>query len=412
MPAMPFELFVGLRYLKAKRKQTFISVITFISTGGIAVGVAALLIVISVMSGFQEDIRQKILGMTAHIQLFPFDRGLERGEAVADAVEQVPGVVAAAPFVSNQVMLTTPAAATGAVVFGVEPERAARVTNLAAIMREGQLSALGSGDIILGAELAANLGVVLGSRVTVISPLGQLSPVGMVPRARAFRVVGIFRAGNFEYDSGLAYLLLSDAQRFFDMEGRVTGVEITVDDIYATDRIAAAIQASPAVQATVEGPFLTRDWQQRNRNLFSALKLEKTAMFIILTLIILVAAFNIVSTLIMVVMEKHKDIAILKSMGATGRSVMRIFVLEGAVIGVVGTTVGLLLGIGGCALLSKYEFIKLDPTVYMINTLPARVEWLNVALIAAASLAISAVATLYPAWQAARLDPVEAIRYE
>jgi lipoprotein-releasing system permease protein len=409
---MPFELFVGLRYLKAKRKQTFISVITFISTGGIAVGVAALLIVISVMSGFQEDIRQKILGMTAHIQLFPFDRGLERGEAVADAVEQVPGVVAAAPFVSNQVMLTTPAAATGAIVFGVEPERAARVTNLAAIMREGQLSALGSGDIILGAELAANLGVVLGSRVTVISPLGQLSPVGMVPRARAFRVVGIFRAGNFEYDSGLAYLLLSDAQRFFDMEGRVTGVEITVDDIYATDRIAAAIQASPAVQATVEGPFLTRDWQQRNRNLFSALKLEKTAMFIILTLIILVAAFNIVSTLIMVVMEKHKDIAILKSMGATGRSVMRIFVLEGAVIGVVGTTVGLLLGIGGCALLSKYEFIKLDPTVYMINTLPARVEWLNVALIAAASLAISAVATLYPAWQAARLDPVEAIRYE
>ncbi len=412
MPAVPFELFVGLRYLKAKRKQTFISVITFISMAGIAVGVAALLIVISVMSGFQEDIKQKILGMTAHIQLFPLDRGLERWEAVTEAVEEVPGVVAAAPFVYNQVMLTTPASVTGAVIYGIEPSRAARVTNLADIMQEGRLSALGPGDIILGDELAQNLGVVPGSRLNVVSPLGQLSPVGMVPRVREFRVVGTFRAGNYEYDSGLAYISLGDAQSFFDMDGRVTGIEIKVDDIYRTDRIGAAIQASPAVGRAAGGPFLTRDWQQRNRNLFSALKLEKTAMFIILTLIILVAAFNVVSTLIMVVMEKHKDIAILKSMGATGRSIMRIFVLEGVVIGVVGTTVGLLLGLGGCAALASYDIIKLDPTVYMISRLPARVEWLNVVLIAAASLGISAVATLYPAWQAARLDPVEAIRYE
>ncbi|HEY8369343.1 MAG TPA: ABC transporter permease, partial [Thermodesulfobacteriota bacterium] len=334
---MPFELFVGLRYLKAKRKQTFISVITFISMGGIALGVAALLIVISVMSGFQEDIRQKILGMTAHIQLFPFERGLSRGAQVADAVETVPGVVAAAPFIVNQVLLSTPASVTGAVVYGIDPARTARVTNLAQIMREGSLEDLREGDIILGAELAQMLGVVPGSQVNVVSPTGQLSPIGMVPRARSFRVVGVFRAGNYEYDSGLAYITIADAQRFFDMEERVTGVEIRVEDIYGTGRVKEAIEASPAVNEAVQGPFLTRDWQERNRNLFSALKLEKTAMFVILTLIILVAAFNIVSTLIMVVMEKHKDIAILKSMGATSRSVMRIFVLEGVIIGVVGT---------------------------------------------------------------------------
>ncbi|HEX7128424.1 MAG TPA: lipoprotein-releasing ABC transporter permease subunit [Thermodesulfobacteriota bacterium] len=409
---MPFELFVGLRYLKAKRKQTFISVITIISMGGIALGVAALLIVISVMSGFQEDIRQKILGMTAHIQLFPFERGLPRGAEVADAVETVPGVVAAAPFIVNQVMLSTPASVTGAVVYGIDPARTARVTNLAQIMREGSLDDLREGDIVLGAELAQVLGVVPGSRVNVVSPTGQLSPIGMVPRARSFRVVGIFRAGNYEYDSGLAYITIADAQRFFDMEDRVTGVEIRVEDIYGTGRVKEAIEASPAVDAAVGGPFLTRDWQERNRNLFSALKLEKTAMFVILTLIILVAAFNIVSTLIMVVMEKHKDIAILKSMGATSRSVMRIFVLEGAIIGVVGTAVGLLLGVLGCELLKRYEFVRLDPTVYMLSTLPAQVEWPNVVLIAAASLSISALATIYPAWQAARLDPVEAIRYE
>jgi lipoprotein-releasing system permease protein len=410
--SMPFELFVGLRYLMAKRKQTFISVITFISMAGIAVGVAALLIVISVMTGAQEDIREKILGMLAHVQLYPFERGLEQGDRVADAVERVPGVVAAAPFIVNQVMLTTPSSVTGAVVYGIDPKRAARVTNLSEIVKDGALEQLKEGDIILGEQLAAALGVVPGTQVNVVNPVGNLSPVGPVPRVRAFRVVGTFRAGNYEYDSGLAYITLEDAQRFFDMEGRVTGVEIRVADIYATDRVMDDTRASPEVAAAVGGPFLTRDWQERNRNLFAALKLEKTAMFVILTLIILVAAFNIVSTLIMVVMEKHKDIAILKAMGATGQSIRRIFVAEGLVIGVVGTVVGLILGVLAVSLLQQYQFIKLDPKIYPIDRLPARLEWANVLVISAASLGISALATLYPAWQAARLDPVEAIRYE
>jgi lipoprotein-releasing system permease protein len=410
--SMPFELFVGLRYLMAKRKQTFISVITFISMAGIAVGVAALLIVISVMTGAQEDIREKILGMLAHVQLYPFERGLERGDRVADAVERVPGVVAAAPFIVNQVMLTTPSSVTGAVVYGIDPKRAARVTNLSEIVKDGALEQLKEGDIILGEQLAAALGVVPGTQVNVVNPVGNLSPVGPVPRVRAFRVVGTFRAGNYEYDSGLAYITLEDAQRFFDMDGRVTGVEIRVADIYATDRVMDDTRASPEVAAAVGGPFLTRDWQERNRNLFAALKLEKTAMFVILTLIILVAAFNIVSTLIMVVMEKHKDIAILKAMGATGQSIRRIFVAEGLVIGVVGTVVGLILGVLAVSLLQQYQFIKLDPKIYPIDRLPARLEWANVLVISAASLGISALATLYPAWQAARLDPVEAIRYE
>jgi lipoprotein-releasing system permease protein len=410
--SMPFELFVGLRYLMAKRKQTFISVITFISMAGIAVGVAALLIVISVMTGAQEDIREKILGMLAHVQLYPFERGLEGGDRVADAVESVPGVVAAAPFIVNQVMLTTPSSVTGAIVYGIEPARAARVTNLEQIVRDGALSRLEAGGIILGEELAASLGVVPGSQVNVVNPVGNLSPVGPVPRVRAFRVVGTFRAGNYEYDSGLAYIALDDAQRFFEMEGRVTGVEIRVTDIYATGQVKAAIQASPEVTAAVGGPFLTRDWQERNQNLFAALKLEKTAMFVILTLIVLVAAFNIVSTLIMVVMEKHKDIAILKAMGATGAAVRRIFVAEGMVIGVVGTAVGLVLGVVAVSLLQEYRFIQLDPKIYPIDRLPARLEWPNVLAITAASLGISALATVYPAWQAARLDPVEAIRYE
>jgi len=410
--SMPFELFVGLRYLMAKRKQTFISVISFISMAGIAVGVAALLIVISVMTGAQQDIREKILGMLAHVQLYPFERGLERGDRVADAVEKVPGVVAAAPFIVNQVMLTTPSSVTGAVVYGIDPKRAARVTNLAEIVSDGALEQLEAGDIILGEQLAAALGVVPGSQVNVVNPVGNLSPVGPVPRVRTFRVVGTFRAGNYEYDSGLAYITLEDAQRFFDMEGRVTGVEIRVADIYATDRVMDDTRASPEVAAAVGGPFLTRDWQERNRNLFAALKLEKTAMFVILTLIVLVAAFNIVSTLIMVVMEKHKDIAILKAMGATGQSIRRIFVAEGLVIGVVGTVVGLILGVLAVSLLQQYQFIKLDPKIYPIDRLPARLEWANVLVISAASLGISALATLYPAWQAARLDPVEAIRYE
>jgi lipoprotein-releasing system permease protein len=388
---MSYELFIGLRYLKAKRKQTFVSLITVISIAGVVVGVTALIVVLAVMNGFKEDLREKILGVTSHVVISRFDGNISKYRKIIAEVEGVAGVAAATPFIFTQVMISSRRAISGAVLRGIETDTAAKVINLAKNLRAGSLKELAIADevgargatpgIILGNELARILGVVRGEPVTVISPLGRLTPLGQVPRSQTFRVAGIFDSGMYEYDSTLAYVSLWAAQRFLGIGDRVTGIELRVDDIYKADRVAKATG-----KALGGYPYWSRDWMRMNKNLFSALKLEKIVMFIILTLIILVAAFNIVGTLIMVVLEKTRDIAILKSMGATRRSIMKIFMIE--------------------------QFIELPQDVYYISTLPVKIDPLDVTLIALAAIVISLVATVYPAWQASRLEPAEAIRYE
>jgi lipoprotein-releasing system permease protein len=414
---MSYELFIGLRYLKAKRKQTFVSLITFISIAGVMVGVTALIVVIAVMNGFKEDLRDKILGVTSHVVISRFDGNISKYDEVRAKVEEVSGVNAATPFIYTQVMISSRKAISGAVLRGIEPKTASKVINLPKNLRAGSLEELeaekkpegmrSTPGIILGNELARNIGVSRGEPVTVISPLGRLTPLGRVPRSQTFRVAGIFDSGMYEYDSTIAYVSLWAAQRFLGIGDRVTGIEVRVDEIYEADRVAKAIGKA------LDGyPYWSRDWMRMNKNLFSALKLEKIVMFIILTLIILVAAFNIVGTLIMVVIEKTRDIAILKSMGATRSSIMKIFMIEGAVIGLVGTLLGLLGGYTLCKLLATYKFIELPSDVYYISTLPVQMNPLDVALIALAAIVITLAASVYPAWQASRFDPAEAIRYE
>ncbi len=414
---MSYELFIGLRYLKAKRKQTFVSLITLISIAGVMVGVTALIVVIAVMNGFKEDLRDKILGVTSHVVISRFDGNISKYQEVRAKVGEVSGVNAATPFIYTQVMISSRKAISGAVLRGIEPKTASKVINLPKNLRAGSLEELEAENkpegmrstpgIILGNELARNIGALRGDPVTVISPLGRLTPLGRVPRSQTFRVAGIFDSGMYEYDSTIAYVSLWAAQRFLGIGDRVTGIEVRVDDIYAADRVARAIG-----KALGGYPYWSRDWMRMNKNLFSALKLEKIVMFIILTLIILVAAFNIVGTLIMVVIEKTRDIAILKSMGATRRSIMKIFMIEGAVIGLVGTLLGLLGGYTLCTLLATYKFIELPSDVYYISTLPVQMNPLDVALIAVAAIVITLAASVYPAWQASRFDPAEAIRYE
>lgn len=418
---MDYEWFIGLRYLKAKRKQTFISIITIISIAGVLVGVMALIVVLAVMNGFEKNLKEKILGTYAHLVLLRAGQeGMPHYDEIAEQVRKIKGVVSAAPFIYQQVMLSSESNVFGVVLKGIDPGRVADVTELARYLRIGRLQDLtpsaGSDlpGIILGTELAKHLSVSVGDSLQVVSPFGTMTPMGRMPRMKRFRTVGIFTSGMYEYDNTLAYVSIETAQKFFNMEGQVTGIEIKTDNIYRVKEIGQEIRRQFGF------PFVTKDWMEMNRNLFSALRLEKIAMFIILALIVLVAAFNIVSTLIMVVMEKNRDIAILKAMGAPSTGILKIFVVEGLVIGVVGTALGTLFGLIAAFNLEKitdfvehlFGFKILASDVYYIDKLPSQVNPWDVAWIITVTLLISLLATLYPSWRASQLDPAEILRYE
>jgi len=417
---MSYEFFISLRYLKAKRKQAFISLITWISIGGVAVGVTALIVVISVMGGMQEDLRNKILGTNSHVVVLSNEGAMTKYGELIKKIEGVPHVVSASPFIFNQVMLTSHNSVSGVAIRGIDPDLEAKVTDLSKRVKEGGLKFLKTPQsselqtpnseliegIVIGKDLARNLAVFLGDTIDVVSPFGRATPMGTTPKVEKFRVVGIFDTGMYEYDSSLALISIPAAQRFFSMGETVTGIEIKVDDIYLADSVADKIHSMLGF------PYWTRDWMEMNKNLFSALKLEKFGMFVILTLIIIVAAFNIIGTLIMMVMEKGRDIAILKSMGATDNSIMKIFIMEGLIIGIAGTIIGCIGGYVLCELLDTYHFIKLPSDVYQLDTLPVKMNPLDFLYISLSAIVISFLATIYPSWNASRLDPVEALRYE
>ncbi len=411
---MSFEFFIGGRYLRAKRKQAFISLITILATAGVTVGVMALIVVIAVMAGFESDLKSRILGGQAHIIITATQGTLGDYDRVRETIEKIDGVTAAAPLISTQVMLRSSAGMSGAVLKGIDPQAAGRVianlTDVSFGTRANPGPEARGGDtlpgIVLGRELARGLDVVTGDFVYLISPRGNLSPMGHIPAAKRFRVTGFFESGMYEFDGAFAYIHLLDAQRLLRTPAAVNAIEVSVADVYGARRVADAIigQLGDSYQA--------RDWIEMNKNLFSALKLEKVAMFIILTLIVLVAAFNITSMLIMMVMEKTKDIAILKTIGATNKSIRKIFVFKGMVIGATGTLVGFGLGLALCHWLKHYNIMKLTGDIYYsTTTLPVRLAIVDVLLIGVSALIICFLATLYPSRQAAGLNPVEALRY-
>ena len=407
---LPYQFFIALRYLRTKKRHRGISVNTLISVGGVAVGVMALLVVLSVMSGFHEDLQKKILGVNAHIVILSFKGAIPEYPAVMDRLDGEKDIVSSSPFVLGQVMVSSGKRAHGVFLRGITPETEIHTTELTRHMKEGSIENLSKkGDmpgIIIGRELSSSLGVFQGDVINVLSPIGKIGPLGMLPKIRQFRVAGIFEVGMFEYDSNLVLTHLSAAQDFFDMKDEVTGIQLKLDDIYT----AASVREK--LQDKFSFPLYARDWMQMNKNLFSALKLEKFAMFVILILIILVASFNIVSNLIMNVIEKKREIAILKAMGATDRGIMAIFMLQGFVIGLVGTIIGVVGGYLLSYILNTYQIIKLPADVYYLSHLPVRMNFSDFATVSLSALIISFLATIYPAWQAARLNPVEPLRYE
>jgi lipoprotein-releasing system permease protein len=420
---MPFELFIGLRYMKAKRKSTFISIITFISTAGVTLGVMALIVVLAVMTGFENDLQEKILGTNADIVVIRNGAPMEDYQSVMAKLKGFQGVQAATPFIYNQVMLSSGKNVSGVVLRGIDVATDRKVTRLSNSVVEGSIDDLDPKmgpesdaipGLMVGKELAKHLNLFLGDRVNVISPMGNITPLGMMPRMKPFKITGIFNTGMFEYDSTLAYVSINQAQRFFDLGDTVTGIQLKVDDVYHTDVLARSINRTMGIN------YYARDWMQMNKNILFALKTEKIVMFIILTLIVLVAAFGIASTLFMVVMEKTRDIAILKSMGATGASIMKIFVLEGLIIGVIGTFLGVASGllialnlepiINLIQKVTGQNFFSKD--IYYLDHFPSLVVPSDVVLISVTAVLISFLATLYPAWQASRMLPAEALRYE
>jgi lipoprotein-releasing system permease protein len=426
---MSYELRISWRHLCSRKSQKFISLITFISMGGVALGVMALIVVIAVMTGFGQNLRDKILGTNSHIVVTQaMSNGMQDYQKVLERVKAVPQVKEAAPFILKQVMLTYGQRSSGVVIRGVDPEREGSISDLQKNLTEGKLiyldhvpqraadreAGIQRKGIILGKDLASNLGVSTGNILGILSPSVRMTPLGIIPKIKMVEVVGIFESKMYEYDANLAFISISSAQSLFSMNDRVTGIEIKVADIDAAGDIAKTIKDKLGY------PYFARDWMQMNRNLFSALKVEKVTMFIILILIILVAAFNIISTLFMVVMDKAKDIAILKSMGATRGSIMQIFSMQGLIIGVCGTALGCIAGFTIVPNLNEivgfiewlFDFKAFPEDVYYLDALPSQIQWFDSFLIIVFSIVICFLASLYPAWRASRLDPVDGLRYE
>jgi lipoprotein-releasing system permease protein len=409
---LPYQIFIAFRYLKSKKKYRGVSVNTAISIGGVAVGVMALLVVLSVMTGFQQDIQKKILGATAHIIIRDYKGAMTETEydEVVEKLKAEGDIVSFAPFVMGQVMVSSGKRAHGVFLRGIEPARESKTTEILSHIRDGSLRGLtdegGVPGIILGKELAANLGVFTGEKVNIISPIGEIGPMGMLPKMKQFRVAAIFEIGMFEYDSNLVLTGIGPARDFFGMRDEITGIQLKLGDIYK------ATQVKKALQEKLGFRYQVLDWMQMNKNLFSALKLEKFAMFVILVLIVLVASFNIISNLIMNVIEKSREIAILKAIGATNRGIMTVFMLQGLFIGLIGTAIGITGGFVTGYVLNRFEIIKLPADVYYLSHLPVKMELFDFVTVCVSAIIISFLATLYPAWQAAKLNPVEPLRYE
>jgi lipoprotein-releasing system permease protein len=407
---LPYQLFIALRYLKSKKKYRAVSVTTAISISGVAVGVMALLVVLSVMSGFHQDLQKKILGANAHIIIRDYKGAIQSYEKTAEKLKGEEDIISYAPFVLGQVMVSSGNRTHGVFMRGINPDKESQTTDILAHVKDGDFSKLsGEGEIpgiILGKELASSLGVFINDKINIVSPLGEIGPMGMLPKIRQFRVVAIFEIGMFEYDSSLALTNLKAAQEFFGMDNTISGVEVRLHDIYKAPEIKKHLQEKLGF------PYYVMDWMQMNKNLFSALKLEKFAMFVILVLIILVASFNIISNLIMNVIEKSREIAILKAIGATNKSIMAIFIMQGLFIGIIGTTIGVLGGFGLSYVLNTYQIIKLPADVYYLSHLPVKMNLFDFVTVSVSAITITLLATIYPAWQAAKLDPVEPLRYE
>jgi lipoprotein-releasing system permease protein len=405
-----YHFFIACRYFRSKKKHSGISINTVISVAGVALGVMTLITVLSVMSGFHEDLQKKILGVNPHIVTLSYKGKIRDYKDVREKISKIEGVVNSAPFIYGQVMLRSGNRAHGVVVRGIDPVISPGTTEILKNLKIGSVDELKKdkdiSGIIIGRELLRNLGLFVGDIIDMVSPIGEPGPLGMIPKMKKFRVIGYFEAGMYEYDSSLAFINIQDAQEFFNYGDAVTGIEVKIDDLYKAEKIADEIER------ILDPPFYARDWMQMNRNLFSALKLEKIAMFVILTLIILVASFNIISNLIMIVIEKSREIAIMKAMGATGRGIMSIFMIHGLIIGITGTVIGVIGGFVLCQLLKNYRFISLPADVYYLSYLPVRLNLFDFIIVPAAAIFISFVATIYPSWQAAKLDPVEPLRYE
>ncbi len=416
---MNYELFVGLRYLRARRRETFISLLSMISILGVMIAVLTLNVVIGVMTGFEEVLRDRLLGINSHVVLVKSGDRLVQYNELTEQVIKEEGVLSATPMVYGQVILTTGNRISGVVVRGVDPDTANRVVAIERFMETGSLKDLKQHrvvqvkdrsmelpGIVLGTRLAAGLGVLLGEPIQLVSPLGKPSALGMVPKIRRFVVVGLFKSGMHEYDSSLVFMNIADAQQFFELGNSVTSIEIRVQDVNEAQAVAQRIQRRLGL------PYLAEDWTRLWPNLFAALRLERWVYILVLLLMVMIAAFNIISTLIMVVMEKRRDIAVLRSMGASRGSIWRIFLLKGCVIGVAGTLLGSVLGFVICLFIQEYQFIELPKDVFLVSTVPVKISGLYFVLVSLVSLIICLLASIYPARQAAKLDPVEIIRYE